>query len=107
MPAKRKGITNMKSLRKIQITAASTLVSLSLYGCNQQAPTTTAPQATQEPVTQSTPQMTPPASTNNLPVPTTDSSATSTNNPLSPTGISTPTVTNRSEEHTSELQSLT
>ena len=76
----------MKSLRKIQIGAASALAGLSLCGCNQQGETPSAPPATQEPAAQSTPQMTAPTPTNNPPAPTTASS------PLPETTI--PTSTN-------------
>ena len=75
----------MKSLRKIQIGAASALAGLSLCGCNQQGETPSTPPATQEPAAQSTPQMTAPTPTNNptapMPAPP----------PLPETTMSTPT----------------
>jgi len=64
-------MTKMKSLRKIQIAAASALVCLSLYGCNQNGETTSPPstnlEATAQPMPQMTPPMTAPTPTNNPP----------------------------------------
>jgi hypothetical protein len=57
----------MKSLRKIQIVAASSLVSLSLCGCSQKEETTNAPSATQEAAAQAMPQVVAPTPTNNPP----------------------------------------
>jgi hypothetical protein len=85
-------MTTMKPLRKIQIAAASALVGFSLCGCNQQPETTGLPPATQSQAVQSTPQVTEPTSTNQLPASTlTPSSlpetmmANPTNNPTAPT----------------------
>ena len=58
----------MKFLRKIQIAAASALVGLSLYGCSQQALTTSAPSTNQDTTAQPTAQMMSPTPTNNQPV---------------------------------------
>jgi hypothetical protein len=72
----------MKLFRKIQITAASALVGLSLYGCNQPVETST-PAATETPVTTSTNS---PSSvvTNSAPALTNDAPATTTNSSLLP-----------------------
>jgi hypothetical protein len=77
----------MKSLRKLQITAASALVGLPLCACNQPVKTTGLPPATtQEPAAQSTTQTT---TETTAPTPTNDlSAATSAPTPAATTASS-------------------
>jgi hypothetical protein len=77
----------MKFLRKIQIAATSALVGLSLYGCSQQASTTSAPSTNQDTTAQPTAQMMSPTPTNNQPDPATAPSPTN-NAPDSTTAAS-------------------